>query len=63
MAKEFSYGSRCGAFSAVSYYTFCNNSRAVANAKEPRSHKRGKYIKRKYHLIQEIINRGDAQVS
>ena len=36
--------------SAITLY--CNNSGVVANAKEPRSHKRGKYIKRKFHLIQ-----------
>ena len=30
---------------------YCDNSRAVANSKEPRSHKRGKHIERKYHLI------------
>ena len=28
-----------------------DNSGAVANSKEPSSHKRGKYIERKYHLI------------
>ena len=27
------------------------------------SHKRGKHIERKYHLILEIVNRGDAKVS
>ena len=33
---------------------YCDNSEAVANSKEPRSHKRGKHIERKYHLIREI---------
>ena len=28
-----------------------------------RSHKKGKQIERKYHLIREIVNRGDAKVS
>ena len=51
MAKEFLVGSRCGTFSIVGYYTYCDNSGAVANAKEPRSHKRGKHIERKYHLL------------
>ena len=37
---------------------FYDNSRAVANSKEPRSHKRGKHIERKNHLIHEIVNRG-----
>ena len=47
--------------SAITLY--CNNSGAVANAKEPRSHKRGKHIERNYHLIREIVSRGDTVVS
>ena len=31
----------------------CDNSGAVANAKEPISHKRGKHIERKYHLLRD----------
>ena len=34
---------------------FRDNSRVAANSKEPRSHKRGRHIKRKYHLIREIV--------
>ena len=34
----------------------------MANPKEPRSHKRGKHIERKYHLIREIVHRGDVSV-
>ena len=30
---------------------YCDNSGAVSNSKEPRTHKKGKHIKRKYHLI------------
>ena len=41
---------------------YCDNSGAVANSKEPRSHKRGKHIESKYHLIREIIHRGDVNV-
>ena len=41
---------------------YCENSGAVANSKEPRSHKRGKHIERKYHLIREIVHRGDIAV-
>ena len=37
---------------------YCDNSGAVANSKEPRSHKRGKHIERKYHLVREIVQRG-----
>ena len=42
---------------------YYDNSGAVENSKEPRSHKRGKHIERKYHLIREIVNRGDVIVS
>ena len=34
----------------------------MANSKEPRSHKRGKHIERKYHLIKEIVHQGDVAV-
>ncbi|KAA0033235.1 gag/pol protein [Cucumis melo var. makuwa] len=42
---------------------YCDNSGTVANSKEPRSHKRGKHIERKYHLIREIVQRGDVIVT
>ncbi|KAA0043390.1 retrovirus-related pol polyprotein from transposon tnt 1-94 [Cucumis melo var. makuwa] len=42
---------------------YCDNSGAVANSKEPRNHKRGKHIERKYHLIREIVQRGDMIVT
>ena len=42
---------------------FCDNNDTVANSKEPRSHKRGKHIERKYHLIREIVQRGDVTVT
>ena len=32
---------------------YCDNSGVIVNSKEPRSHKRGKHIKRKYHLLKE----------
>ncbi|KAA0032127.1 retrovirus-related pol polyprotein from transposon tnt 1-94 [Cucumis melo var. makuwa] len=38
---------------------YCDNSGAVANSRKPKSHKRGKYIEYKYHLIREIVHRGD----
>ena len=37
---------------------YCDNSGAIAQAKEPRSHSRVKHILRKYHLIREINGRG-----
>ena len=42
---------------------YCDNSGVVANSREPRSHKRGKHIERKYHLIREIVHRGDMIVT
>ena len=41
---------------------YCENSGAVENSKEPRSHKRGKHIERNYHLIREIVHRGGKAV-
>jgi hypothetical protein len=42
---------------------YCDNSGAVSNSKEPRTHKKGKHIERKYHLIREIVQRGDVVVT
>ncbi|KAA0051845.1 gag/pol protein [Cucumis melo var. makuwa] len=42
---------------------YCDNSGAVANSRDPRSHKRGKHIERKYNLIREIVHRGDVIVT
>ena len=41
---------------------YFDNSGAVANSKESKSHKRGKHIERKCHLIKEIVYRGDANM-
>ena len=41
---------------------YCDNSGVVANSKELRSHKRGKHIEWKYHLIREIVHGGDVAV-
>ncbi|KAI3450066.1 hypothetical protein Pfo_006731, partial [Paulownia fortunei] len=41
---------------------YCDNNGAIAQAKEPRSHQRSKHIMRRYHLIREIIGRGDVIV-
>ena len=40
---------------------FCDNTGAIANSKEPRSHKRSKHIERKYHIIREYVARGDVK--
>jgi hypothetical protein len=41
---------------------YCDNSGAIAQAKEPRSHQKSKHILRRYHLIREIIDRGDVKI-
>ena len=41
---------------------YCDNSRVVARAKEPRNHREGKHIERKYHLVRESVRRGDIRV-
>ena len=30
---------------------FCDNSEVVAQSKDPRNHKKGKHVERKYHII------------
>ena len=42
---------------------FYDNSGAVTNSKEPRSHKKAKHIERKYHLIRDIVKIGDVMVA
>ncbi|KAJ9542733.1 hypothetical protein OSB04_029239 [Centaurea solstitialis] len=41
---------------------FCDNSGAVAQAKEPREHHKSRHVLRKYHLIRDIIGRGDVRI-
>ena len=40
-----------------------DNSGAIEQSKEPRSHKKQKHILRKYHLIRDFIDRGDTVVT
>ena len=42
---------------------FCDNRGAVAQSKDPRNCKKGKHIERKYHIIQDIVARGDVVVA
>ena len=41
---------------------FCDNTEAVAQAKEPRSHQKSKHILRRFHLIREIVERQDVVI-
>ena len=49
-----------GASSPMDLY--CDNSCAIAQAKELRSHQKSKHILRRYHLIRGIIDRGDMKI-
>jgi hypothetical protein len=41
---------------------YCNNSGAIAQAKEPRVNKNAKYVLQHYHIIRKIIGRGGVKV-
>jgi hypothetical protein len=41
---------------------YYDNSGAIEQTKEPRSHKKSKHILRRYHPIHKIINQGDVRV-
>uniref|UniRef100_A0A2N9HF09 Reverse transcriptase Ty1/copia-type domain-containing protein n=1 Tax=Fagus sylvatica TaxID=28930 RepID=A0A2N9HF09_FAGSY len=41
----------------------CDNNGAIANAVELRAHKRTKHIERRFHLIRDIIHRGDVEIT
>ncbi|KAK8597292.1 hypothetical protein V6N12_065763 [Hibiscus sabdariffa] len=41
---------------------YFDNNGAIAQAKEPRSHQRSKHILRRFHLVREIIDRGDVEI-
>jgi hypothetical protein len=40
----------------------CDNCSAIAQAKKHRSHQKSKRILRRYHLIREIIDRGNVNI-
>ena len=41
---------------------YCDNNGAIANSKEPRSHKHSKHIKRRFHSIREHVKDGDIKI-
>ncbi|KAL0416508.1 UNVERIFIED_CONTAM: Retrovirus-related Pol polyprotein from transposon RE2, partial [Sesamum latifolium] len=41
---------------------FCDNNGAIAQSKEPRYHHCSKHILRRYHLLREIVDRGDCRM-
>ena len=40
----------------------CDSSSAIAQAKEPKSHHRTKHVLQRYHLVREIVNRGNVEL-
>ena len=42
---------------------FCDNTGAIVQAKEPRSHNKSKHILRKFHLIRDILDIGDVNIT
>ncbi|KAD2393595.1 hypothetical protein E3N88_40572 [Mikania micrantha] len=40
----------------------CDNTGAIAQVKEPRSHHRSKHILRQFHYIREVVERGDIKI-
>src|SRR3954466_7854047 len=41
---------------------YCDNTGAIANAQEPRSHKKMKHIKLRFHSIRENVQDGDIKI-
>ncbi|KAK4383399.1 hypothetical protein Sango_2779700 [Sesamum angolense] len=41
---------------------FFDNIGAIAQAKKPRSHHQSKHIVRRYHLLREMVERGDVRI-
>ena len=41
---------------------YCDNSGAIAQAKEPRNHQKSKHVMRRFHLIREFIDRGEIKI-
>ena len=41
---------------------YCDNNGAITLAKESRSHQKSKHIERHFHIIRELIGKGDVVV-
>ena len=49
-----------GASSPLDLY--CDNNGAIAEARESRNHQKNKHVLQKFHLIREIVRRGDIKI-
>jgi hypothetical protein len=56
--------SELGVFPSVSspLDLYCNKNGVIAQAKEPRNHQKNKHVLQKFHLIREIVRRGDIKI-
>ena len=61
--KEFLYDLGVVRMEQVPLTLFYDNSGVVAQSKDPRNHKKGKHIERRYHIIRDIVARGDVVVA
>ena len=41
---------------------YCDNTGAIAQAKEPRAHARSKHVQRRFHVIRELIEFGEVKI-
>jgi hypothetical protein len=41
---------------------YCDNNGAIVQAKEPRNQQKNKHVMQKFHLIREIVRRGDINI-
>ena len=41
---------------------YCDNSGAIAQAKEPWNHQKSKHVMQRFHLIREYIERGEIKI-
>ena len=41
---------------------YCDNNGAIANTQEPRSHKKFKHVKRRFHSIRDHVADGDVKI-
>ena len=45
------------------FLSHCFDNRVVAQSKDPRNHKKGKYIEKNNYIIRDIVARGDVVVA
>ena len=43
--------------------SLCDNTGAVALAKEPKFYNSCKHVERKYHIIREMVDKGEVEIS